>query len=74
MAEKRWIEPDRPVKKRILAFIYQKKETSKQEIARALSLSMPTVLQNVNELAEDHFIRKQANMNRQAGAEQKCLR
>lgn len=73
MAEKRWIEPDRPVKKRILAFIYQKKETSKQEIGRALSLSMPTVLQNVNELAEDHFIREAGEYESTGGRRAKVL-
>ena len=36
--------------RKIAKFILQKKETSKQEIASALELSMPTVLQNVKEL------------------------
>lgn len=32
-------------KSRIVKFIYKKNETSKQEIAQSLGLSMPTVLQ-----------------------------
>lgn len=73
MAEEKWIEPDKPVKRKILAFIYHKKETSKQEIARALSLSMPTVLQNVNELAADHFIREAGEYESTGGRRAKVL-
>lgn len=43
-------------KARIVKFIYKKNETSKQEIAQSLGLSMPTVLQNVKELLENEII------------------
>lgn len=40
----------------IVKYIYKKGETSKQEIARELGLSMPTVLQNVKELLEKGIV------------------
>lgn len=39
-----------PSRNRVYRFIYGKKQTSRQEIAQALGMSMPTVLQNVKEL------------------------
>lgn len=66
-------KPDKAVKKKILSFIYRKRETSKQEIARELSLSMPTVLQNVNELAEEGYVTEIGEYESTGGRRAKVL-
>ncbi|HHV60078.1 MAG TPA: ROK family transcriptional regulator [Clostridiaceae bacterium] len=45
-------------KRRIFSFICERKETSRQEIAYALRISMPTVLQNVRELCESGYVQE----------------
>ena len=42
--------------RKIAKFILKKGETSKQEIASELGLSMPTVLQNVKELVQNGLV------------------
>ena len=42
----------------VLRYIYEQRTTSRQEIASALQISMPTVLQNVKELQEMGLVRE----------------
>ena len=45
-------------KKKIYSFIYSSGETSKQEIADSLDLSLPTVTNNLNELIKEGLVEK----------------
>lgn len=45
-------------KKKIYSFIYSSEETSKQEIANSLDLSLPTVTNNLNALIKEGLIEK----------------
>ena len=60
-------------KSRIVKFIYKKNETSKQEIAQALGLSMPTVLQNVKELLDNEIICEIGKYESTGGRKAKAL-
>lgn len=42
--------------KKIMQLLYRDKELTKQEISKALKLSIPTVITNINELAEQGFL------------------
>lgn len=60
-------------KSRIVKFIYKKNETSKQEIAQSLGLSMPTVLQNVKELLDNEIICEIGKYESTGGRKAKAL-
>ncbi len=52
------VEVKRVNKRKVFSYICQQKETSRQEIAHALHMSMPTVLQNVKELQESGYLQE----------------
>lgn len=60
-------------KVKISKFIYKKKETSKQEIAKILGISMPTVLQNVKELVESGIVTEVGKYQSTGGRKAKVL-
>ncbi len=52
------IEIKRANRRNVLRYILKNETTSRQDIAQALSLSMPTTLQNVNDLQEMGLVRE----------------
>lgn len=60
-------------KVRILNYIFQHEHTSKVDLANDLSLSMPTVLQNVRELTERGIVQEMGNYRSTGGRKAKVL-
>lgn len=58
---------------KVVRFIYSQGETSKQEIAANLGLSMPTVLQNVKELVEGSIVVETGEYQSTGGRKAKML-
>lgn len=54
-------------KTRILRFIYRARKTTKQQLAKELGMSLPTVLQNVKELIGEGFVREEGQMESTGG-------
>jgi len=52
------IDVKRINRRSVLRYVYEQRTTSRQEIASALQISMPTVLQNVKELQEMGLVRE----------------
>lgn len=60
-------------KARIAKFVWDKKGCSKQDISKGLGLSMPTVLQNVNELIEDGILQEGGAYKSSVGRKAKMI-
>lgn len=54
-------------KSHVYTYIYQHKQTSKQELSSALNLSLPTVSQNIKELMDDGLITKSGLFKSESG-------
>lgn len=60
-------------KTKIAKFILRRGETSKPEIASSLGISMPTVLQNVKELTDEHIVAEVGEYKSTGGRKAKAL-
>ena len=60
-------------RQRIAKYILEKKQTSRQELAKALGYSMPTVFANVNELIEQGFVCEAGEYGSTGGRKAKVL-
>lgn len=67
------IEIKRQNRKNVYRIIYQRGKISKQEIANELTLSLPTVTQNLAELAEQGLIFKNGNFQSTGGRKAKAI-
>ena len=52
------VDIKRANRRSVLRYVLSQNATSRQEVAQALHISMPTVLQNINELAERGLVRE----------------